>query len=240
MPPIVVHLFAGLAAAAVLSRYTTRKRELFWGMAFGSLIPDADLIISSLAYPFTSYETSEFIHRTFTHSLLFIGIIFLFAYLVDKGLIKSLRGKAVLFYAFGAGVLVHTFLDPLYLIGVKILFPFSMAELIYTPWPYDAMSDATKNILQGSDFATETITYLFVHFAAVKFGTVNRFTRLLFPLAFINLGIYATLTLLFYHLPYSEFIVLVYIPGIFMIAISTLCIPLLGRRTFEAMGDRIG
>lgn len=238
MPPIVVHLFTGLAAAAFLSRYTTERRELFWGMAFGSVFPDMDLIVSSLAYPFTSYETGEFIHRTLTHSLLFIALIALFAVLVDKGFIKVLQGKALLLCAFGAGVLLHVALDPFYLVGVKFLFPFSMREFVLTPWPMDAMSDATKNIVQGSDFASETITYLFVHFAAIRLGTESRFTRLLLPLALINLGIYVTLTLLYFHLPYSEFIVLVYIPGIFFIAISTLCVPLLARGTFGAIGER--
>ena len=82
-------------------------------LLLGSLIPDVDFLID------WTLETE--VHRTLTHSLLFVIMGSLIIYAVFA-LMKSSE-KRKLAFVFGAGISTHLFLDMIFSQGVPLLWP---------------------------------------------------------------------------------------------------------------------
>lgn len=82
-------------------------------LILGGLLPDADFLLDWIF----GYDS----HRTFTHSLLFLVLAPLLAYLLFSILKNSEKKKFAIFL--GLGILTHLFLDSFSSYGIPILWP---------------------------------------------------------------------------------------------------------------------
>ena len=84
MPPIGIHFLVNFAIAAAATSLLGSKLPktvlgaVSFGLVFGSVFPDTDLVVSSLSFAVTfSTEAGKIIHRTLTHSVFLIILIIL-------------------------------------------------------------------------------------------------------------------------------------------------------------------
>jgi inner membrane protein len=119
------HLMGGLAACAVVETVIDGNdfSPLFYiGGMVGAFLPDICHVHSTIGrrLPLLSKMISfVFGHRTFTHSLLFLGIV---PVLLDMVLPEAANVHIGLF----AGMISHILLDMATVRGVKLFFPFTM------------------------------------------------------------------------------------------------------------------
>ena len=120
------HLIGAWIPAKIFEK--VKKTELsitFWGLLlFGSILPDADFLIEWL-------NIFPNVHRTFTHSLFFIGFCFCVLFLILKFLKPHLPKKWApkdstkkLALALSFGVASHIIYDSIFYPGVNLLWPF--------------------------------------------------------------------------------------------------------------------
>ena len=111
-----LHGMVGLA----VRRWTPEQENLMLGIVLGSLLPDFDNY--GVAIATVVGAPTEVWHRTFTHSLFFVGGIWVVAYLV--GAITAQKKWRNLGIGLGIGVALHIFLDIfIWFAGVYILWP---------------------------------------------------------------------------------------------------------------------
>lgn len=255
MPPIAVHFALAAGAAWLGARRLPRAEDrafAAWGLVAGAVMVDADLIVGTLAALPSCLaggcdpDVGKLIHRTLTHS------VFLVAALALGGLAlvwsagtrvggsgsAARRGWGVFALAFALSTAVlHILPDAFYLVGVKLLFPLTLDEFFFGPFAKERFSDPVNNVINGLDFLSESLAWLWVWGAARAWGTANRFTRLLPWFAAANAVFYVTVTaLLAARQDYDTFLVTLYAPGLLNIVVSTVLVPLLARRTLMRLG----
>jgi len=112
------HLVAAWLAGKgyeLISKKTISHYTWFF-LLLGGILPDADFIIDWL------FKTH--IHRTFTHSLLFVIVASLIVYLVSY-LLKKEQAKSWTL-ALGIGILIHLTIDFISPQGLPLLWPYSV------------------------------------------------------------------------------------------------------------------
>jgi len=261
MPPIGIHFLVNFAIAGAVT-YVLRSKAsrtvlaaLSYGLIFGSVIPDTDLIVSSLSFLVT-FDTAagKLIHRTLTHSVFGIGPIILLGligllFLVrkqkkDEQSTFSFINRKYLYtfiLALGIGMTLHTALDLFYLVGVKALFPLSAAEFLIGPFRKENLSTSLNNLINGIDFMADTIYFMLVFYLAYRYKTNLKKKKFLPYITVINLIIFIPLTLIFFsNATYDGFLIITYIPGVIFIFFSTLWVPLYFKDTFDRFGMRYG
>ena len=68
-----IHAFSGI----VLSKLFKYEKWFIPSLIFGSILPDIDILFAAIAFLFgSSINNAEAIHRTFTHSLFTVVIIY--------------------------------------------------------------------------------------------------------------------------------------------------------------------
>ena len=111
-----IHALVGLAFRKV----TPRWEYLVLGLVLGNLLPDADNLAVAVAT--VAKLPTEGLHRTFTHSLFTVALIFLIFWLVSA--LTRKRKWFNLGLGLSLGVLMHILLDLLvWFNGVAILWP---------------------------------------------------------------------------------------------------------------------
>ena len=111
-----IHSVLGMA----VQKWTPGRMWLLLGIVLGNLLPDADNL--AVAAATVAGLSTEGLHRTFTHSIIFAGAIVLVFYLVGKQTGASKWNN--LGIGLGIGVLMHILLDLLiWFNGVEILWP---------------------------------------------------------------------------------------------------------------------
>ncbi len=167
-----VHLLSGL----ILASFSKRK-EFKLGAVIGAILPDFDIIITAIAYLIIG-EAAADLHRSFSHSLLFIAVVT--GITVSLGFIPPIKKRTDydflgLGLGLGAGILFHCLLDMPYLYGIQILWPFSTKMIGFPIAPFESFdtsiaSDALKlKLLQTTDFYTDIfLFYIPILFLAHK------------------------------------------------------------------------
>lgn len=248
MPPIWVHFFFALAFCVLVSLWARKYRPespflpfLIWGIMWGSVGPDADLLVASAASLATGFDTSsgKFIHRTVTHGLPLVGLLLVAGALL--WLAKRPRaGPFVVGLGVGVGVF-HIVPDLFYLVPLKFLAPFSFAE--FGPyalggrhfWLSD-FNDVQNNVINGLDFAGDSLIYLATWALARRFGVETRFTRILPWFALANALVFLPLVVFVApRVSYDTFLIYAYAPGVVFIAVSTLFVPWKARAVFQRL-----
>ena len=111
-----IHSMLGVA----VKKWSPARKWLMLGIVLGNLLPDADNIAVAIAT--LTGNSTEGLHRTFTHSLFFVAAIIIvfygIAWATKKDELKNLG------LGLGIGVLMHILLDLLiWFNGVEILWP---------------------------------------------------------------------------------------------------------------------
>lgn len=119
------HIVLGAATGGAVLGKKAGNKALFWGALAGS-IPDFDVAITPLVEP----SKSLFIHRGFTHSILFALLL---APLLGRLMAKIHRDVSPRQWALLAlcAMLVHSLIDCLNTYGTALLEPFSGARLAF-------------------------------------------------------------------------------------------------------------
>ncbi|MFX1512219.1 MAG: metal-dependent hydrolase [Promethearchaeota archaeon] len=210
MPPIGIHGLIGLFLARktrtqIKGDPTAVHQGLFLGLICGSMVPDIDLFVVFLSALvrflilqedlYSSIDNSIWIHRSLTHSLIFIGsggiIILLLAHLM--------RWRNIFFTTAGlfSAMTIHAILDLFYLTGVYLFYPLGDRILIL---PFDVMktSESLQKIIAGLDmFLFDGIFYYYLYLALRKQNPSHWINRLKFlsVLTFILAAVFFLLAL---------------------------------------------
>jgi len=116
MPQAGIHSILGMA----IQKWTPNRMWLLLGIVLGNLLPDADNF--AVAAATLAGVPTEGLHRTFTHSLLFVGAIVILFYVIAWLTHNSKWNN--LGIGLGIGVVMHILLDLLiWFNGVEILWP---------------------------------------------------------------------------------------------------------------------
>ena len=144
MPPVVVHLLIGflmISLVEIRHSLSTSQRK---AILFGSILPDIDAIIGIIiGVILGNHKIIWLIHRSFTHSLLFLFSLVIIAFTTPLLTQNVEMKRSLLWTSFGS--LIHIGADyllysnPSNYVGVKFLFPM-MIEFgnPLLPWNVDA------------------------------------------------------------------------------------------------------
>ena len=153
--------FGHLVTAWVIGLLINKKKKIpqfGWGLLLlGGILPDIDFL--------PDWFLGTEIHRTFTHSILFIILAFVITYLILKH--YKLQKQAI-FISIGIGI--HILVDMVTMPGVQLLWPIQSWVSIYGIYPFQMLKPITVSLLTNKlnwaylDMALGImwLTYLFV------------------------------------------------------------------------------
>lgn len=156
MPQNGFHGLVGLATARLLARRVPSPEAFVPGVVLGSMLPDIDMYPTAIAVLMGHKELIYVIHRSATHSLLFVGVLCLGAALFARCR-WLLLGLAV-------GVLTHLTLD--------IFFWFAAIDLF---WPFGRPVDLWGEIRRVPLWLNIREAFEFAAFA-LFLGALRRIT----------------------------------------------------------------
>ena len=119
----------GLVGVAV-RKWTPKKEWLMLGIVFGTMLPDMDAL--AVAYATLLGMDTHSLHRTWSHSIVFVLGLMLVFYLISA-IVKRPR-ISNLGLGLGIGILLHSLLDLLiWFRGVELFWPFG-GEINFWSW----------------------------------------------------------------------------------------------------------
>ena len=233
-----VHLLTGLLLASL-----NKRKEYKFGAVIGAILPDIDIFILAFAYLVIG-EKAEVIHRSLTHSLLFLivvpGIVICLEFIPK---IKNKKNYDFLGLGVGLffGFALHILLDMMYLTGVYFLFPFSFREVGFPFVPFDNIDQGIATniiklkLIQTTDFYTDIFFfYIPILILAYKMD-IHKKIRLPF---LIYAGIDLAVTTVFVglafnsNITYVDHVVYLYYLGTFFLLTSVIA-PVLFRNVIR-------
>ena len=243
MPPVGFH-----GMISVLLSWKARNKAFILGIISGSILLDADLYISAIAFVLTRQEDlTTYMHRSFTHSLVIFGIIFILGVIlfVIRNPTTKLLGMALFGIVFGGTT--HSILDLFYVDGVAIFWPLVLQKISPFGLSYTNLSPMIQKLYGVADLAFESLWWAFLAIL-VNWKGVDRTLQIGFlkvqhsPLIlFIAACIEGSLMVIFFFLAFfipdrDLFFVLLYIPG-FVILFISMVLPFLLRRTYYSLSQ---
>jgi len=131
------HLVGAWGAGKAYQYFSKKKisHAAWFFLLLGGILPDIDFLLDWTL----GYDT----HRTFTHSLIFIGLAILTVYALFSILEHQEKKQFALFI--GLGISTHLLLDSLFGFGVPILWPSLMH--------FSLFSGISTAVPEGSAFA---------------------------------------------------------------------------------------
>lgn len=181
-----LHLLSGLILASFIRKDKYKKAK--WGLVWGSIFPDIDLLVSIVVFLITQdFTLSGFIHRSYTHGFFAMGLV-LFIGLIASRTRKDLKWLAMFSFAFSIGMLSHTFYDLLdgY---VAIFAPFSFERYSITGFDFQtALGDRYMKVWNAWDAMSDVIFFLLLwYWSTHKSDITNEqpFAKKLLILSFI-------------------------------------------------------
>ncbi|TFG00629.1 MAG: metal-dependent hydrolase [Promethearchaeota archaeon] len=199
------HLLSGLFFASFIRNEKYRKVK--WGIVFGSIIPDIDLIFSMILY-LTGADISQsaYIHRTFTHGFLTIGLVVVLGFIISR-LWKDHEWIFMVSLGIAFGMLTHVLYD--LLDGEVAIFApftfnrFSLTSEFYREGAtslYESIFDTSlMSVWTAFDCMSDVIAYLLLWYWATYKGTVEKekkFAKVLLIVSIISIPYYLILMIL--------------------------------------------
>ena len=127
MPQAVFHILAALIVADVIRDHVLHKKHfplhLVLIAGIGGILPDIDVLAYWIVSLFAKVDYT-LLHRTFTHSLLFMLLFFVPAIV----LWKNDKWRKI-FLMLALGVAIHLMLDAIFQGAIMPLYPFSTAAV---------------------------------------------------------------------------------------------------------------
>lgn len=160
-----IHSMVGMA----VSKVTPDTMWLMTGIVLGNLLPDVDNL--AVAAATVAGLPTEGLHRTFTHSLITVGIIVGVFYLIAWLTKKPKWGNLGL--GLGIGMLMHIILDLfIWFDGVQILWPFqSWVNL----WANVAPPDWWMKLMMPAEFLFFALYFVTLDVISRRSGTDQEF-----------------------------------------------------------------
>ena len=238
-----VHLLSGLIIASF-----SKRKAFKLGAVIGAILPDIDIFLIGPFYFVYGASIAE-LHRTFTHSLLFV--ILLGGLIASLSFIPFIKKRYPDFdfvgFALGLafGMLVHIFLDMFYFYGIQIFWPFwdaaigcpLISEANHLNWigcpiiaqnnldPAIAADLLKLKLLQTTDFYTDIFFfYIPMIIIAFKKGVHKKARKFYLVYAIIDFLVITFFVIFAFNtnVSYEQFIVYLYIPGISFLLLSIL------------------
>lgn len=131
---------------------------------FASLLPDIDHTKSTLGkvfYPLARFLDRKYGHRTLTHSLLFLIVVFFVAAVIENIFSEALTFSTILFF----GVFSHYLLDMITLQGIPFFYPFARNPCVLPANPQYRVKSGSKQ----AEFAIIGISVLLLFSLASLF-----------------------------------------------------------------------
>jgi len=147
------HLLSGLVISSFIRNKKYKKAK--WGIIWGSIFPDIDLIASIVIFLITGdLNSAGFVHRSWTHGFFAIGLIIMIGFIIS--LIREDKHIMLFFLMFAVGMVTHITYDlldgyvallaPFSFIRYSIIgidFQTSIEDTYIKVWnAFDGMSDA--------------------------------------------------------------------------------------------------
>jgi membrane-bound metal-dependent hydrolase YbcI (DUF457 family) len=222
MAQIGIHGMVGLA----VRKWVPERTWLMLGIVLGSLVPDLDNLAVAVA-TITRHST-EGLHRTLTHSLVFVLFILIIFYLISKATSSKLWQNLGL--GLGLGVLMHILLDLLiWFNGVELFWPF---PAWINMWTNSTPPEIWMKLMDPAEMLCLTLFYFMLDVTARKRKTDMEYLRTLRVWMGIEAVLFVVLTILAFTLGKIYYTIngAVYL---FSIVLS-ICIIIRMRKTIEA------
>ncbi|MBD3255195.1 MAG: hypothetical protein GF383_08890 [Candidatus Lokiarchaeota archaeon] len=230
------HLLSGLAFASLLRGEKYRKAK--WGIIWGSIFPDIDLIASVVIYLATGdFALSEYAHRTVTHSWSLLGMIPLVGLAISLAK-PNFKWVLIFSISFTFGMFTHIIYDLLdgY---VAVLAPFSFERYSITHFSYERLLGATYfKVWNSFDGMSDVLFYLPISIWALKRTNINREikgAKILIGLAIFSVIYFSVLMgIAFTPISVDDHYILIYaVWGTVICPISTFLIHIFMRETIQ-------
>ncbi|MCI0617335.1 metal-dependent hydrolase [bacterium] len=219
MPQAGLHGLSGMA----VSKFVGKREWLLLGIILGTMLPDMDNVA-------VAKMDTHGLHRTFTHSFLFVIAIMLIFYLIGQA--RKQPRWSNLGFGLGIGVTMHILLDLLgWFNGVYVLWPIDYELNFWRNAQPPTWFMAFMNPAEMLMFAV----YLYALGAwARKYGTNSDFQPKLFNWMIFELGLFITFTLLVFTMDTGFLTIFgaLYLFSLFMVFFVTIRM----RETVEAAG----
>jgi membrane-bound metal-dependent hydrolase YbcI (DUF457 family) len=190
---------AYVSRAVVRGRKDAASGSAAFGFVLGSILPDADFFAVVAVFPFNPHLAANYIHRTFSHSLIVITAIMLI------GLLATRRAKSrALVLGLGAGMLAHVMLDILiWFSGVDLLWPLGFFGLPskVNLWSWVRLTALEGDLLAAADYAFLALFLGYLSVQAKRLGTDQSYLPVLSRLTWILVTVAAAFVVLAVVLP---------------------------------------
>jgi membrane-bound metal-dependent hydrolase YbcI (DUF457 family) len=181
----------GMVAMAV-RKWTPGRKWLMLGIVLGNILPDADNIAVAIAT--LTGNSTEGLHRTFTHSLFFVAAIILLGYILAAITKRSTWSN--LGVGLGIGVLMHILLDLLiWFNGVEILWPIPSWINF---WSGVTPPEWWSKLMMPTEFLFFALLFLLFANLARKQNTDTDYLRKLSIWTYIQFALFVVFTVLVY------------------------------------------
>jgi membrane-bound metal-dependent hydrolase YbcI (DUF457 family) len=169
MAQIGIH---GMVSMAI-RKWIPKRGWLMLGVVLGSILPDLDNLAVAVAT--VSKQPTAGLHRTATHSLLFVAVVILFFYILGK-LAKQPRWGN-LGWGLGVGILLHILLDLLiWFNGVALLWPLPTWVNL---WANVTPPTLWMKLMDPAELGFVALFFLLLDSAAHKGKTDGNFIKML-------------------------------------------------------------
>jgi membrane-bound metal-dependent hydrolase YbcI (DUF457 family) len=205
MPQNGIHAIVGIASR----KWMPKKEWLLVGVVLGNMFPDLDNLVvafANLALGQPAAEAGEVYHRTFTHSVFTIlAMVALFYGVAAVTQNEKWRNFGM---GFGVGILLHMLVDlVLWFNGVPLFWPLG-GELNF--WSWFTVPGWLKILLDTGEFLAFGLYFWLLGSLSAKYGTDTDRRRTIKTWAYIEFGLFALFTVLFFTigtkgLPYQVF-----------------------------------
>mgnify|MGYP003999340571 FL=1 len=147
------HLIGPWILGKIYEKVKSKKlSHVTWGfLLLGSILPDADFVID--------WVIGTNLHRTFSHSFLFVIVTGLLVFFIAKYFTKEHKEIGI---AIAAGIMMHLFLDYFSVLGVALFWPY---QLYFSPF-----GNMYQPVLNGLTFGSLEELKLSVKLAVVDMG----------------------------------------------------------------------
>ena len=214
-----IHAFSGI----ILSKLFKQKKWFAPSLILGSILPDVDILFSAIAFLFgASIVEAEEIHRTFTHSIFTVLIIYLVFLSIKE--IKSDKKFKIIGKGICIGMTAHIILDVcLWFHDISLLWPLQ-------PYLIDPINIWGNISLSHSPvFKKILLAFEFIMFRLYGWFLINQFINIKnignTPIWFIK---YMTKWIKIEFILFITFLLLIYINiniNIYMILFTLMYIP---------------
>ncbi len=231
-----LHLLSGLIIASFIRKEKYKKAK--WGVVWGSIFPDIDIIASIIIYLFTGdLNSATFIHRSVTHGFFAMGLVVLIGFTISRTR-SNFRWYFLFSLAFAFGIFTHTVYDLLDW-EVAIFAPFTFTRYSITGFNFQAVIGNTSfKVWNALDGMSDIIFYLLLWYWAAKKANITNelyFAKKLLIISFISIAYFGVLIVLaFTDISVEMHLILVYAYwGLIHLPLSTVIVQIKMKDTIQ-------